>query len=55
VRIRPVHTYRSGFSGVAIGREYLDYHGFTGIQWFIHIGRKVWVFRGPNHSTEPNP
>jgi len=46
--IRPFHIYRSGFVGVAIGRERLDGSGFTGIQWFIHIGRKVWVFRGRN-------
>lgn len=40
------NTYKSGFWGVAYGIERnLETRDFKGTQWFIHLGRKVWVFR----------
>ena len=55
VRMRPFHTYRAGFAGLAIGREFIDFKGFTGIQWFIQVGRKVWVWRGQNRRDGEQP
>jgi hypothetical protein len=47
-RLQPHLVYHAGHAGIGIYREYLDHRGFTGIQWAIHVGRKVWVWRRRN-------